>query len=239
VANFLSFAPVARKILEKADSFGSGLVDFGQSRMLQPQQSQVSDFIAEIVPENYFEPLDLKGIYGRSALIEVDLGCGDGAFLADLAARHPERSFLGIERLLGRVRQTGSKIARLKLTNARVLRVETSYAIQHMLPAESVSVFHLMFPDPWPKRRHWPRRVITQDFLSSIHRALAPHGFLRVATDQIDYFQEIERLAARSPEFDRVTDQETPGVVSTFEKRFRESGVEIHCLALQKISRVI
>jgi tRNA (guanine-N7-)-methyltransferase len=206
--------------------------------MFQPRHSPLSDTVVEIVPDNYFEPLDLKTIYGRTAPLEVDLGCGDGAFLADLAAGHPEQSFLGIERLLGRVRQTGSRIARLKLTNARVLRVETSYAIQHLLPAESVTVFHMMFPDPWPKRRHWGRRVITKEFLVSIHRALAPRGLFRVATDQIDYFHEIERLAARSPEFNRATDRETFGAVSTFEKRFRERGVAIHCLVLQKTSRV-
>lgn len=206
--------------------------------MLQPQQLPLPDFAAEIVPENYFEPLDLNTIYGRRVPLEVDLGCGDGGFLADLAARHPERSFLGIERLFGRVRQTGSKIARFELTNARVIRVETSYAIRHLLPENSVSGFHLMFPDPWPKRRHWRRRVVTEDFLGSIHRALVPSGLFRVATDQIDYFQEIERLAARSPEFNRVMDQETPEAVSTFEKRFRNSGVEIHSLVLQKTSWV-
>jgi tRNA (guanine-N7-)-methyltransferase len=190
----------------------------------------------EIVPANYFAPLDLEAIYGRSAPIEVDLGCGDGSFLVELAGANPARDFLGIERLLGRVRRTHRKIMQRELTNARVLRVETSYAVRQMLPADSVALFHLMFPDPWPKRRHWGRRVVTEDFFASVHRALVPHGLLRIATDQIVYFREIERLAGQSTQFVISSDPEPPRAPSTFEKRFSQS--EIYRLVLRKVSDV-
>ena len=190
----------------------------------------------EIVPANYFAPLDLEAIYGRSAPIEVDLGCGDGSFLVELAGADPARDFLGIERLLGRVRRTHRKIMQRELTNARVLRVETSYAVQQMLPANSVALFHLMFPDPWPKRRHWGRRVVTEDFFASVHRALVPHGLLRIATDQVVYFREIERLAGQSTQFVISSDPEPPRAPSTFEKRFSQS--EIYRLVLRKVSDV-
>jgi len=190
----------------------------------------------EIVPANYFAPLDLEAIYGRSAPIEVDLGCGDGSFLVELAGADPARDFLGIERLLGRVRRTHRKIMQRELTNARVLRVETSYAVRQMLPADSVALFHLMFPDPWPKRRHWGRRVVTEDFFASVHRALVPHGLLRIATDQVVYFREIERLAGQSTQFVISSDPEPPRAPSTFEKRFSQS--EIYRLVLRKVSDV-
>jgi len=190
----------------------------------------------EIVPANYFAPLDLEAIYGRSAPIEVDLGCGDGSFLVELAGADPARDFLGIERLLGRVRRTHRKIMQRELTNARVLRVETSYAVRQMLPADSVALFHLMFPDPWPKRRHWGRRVVTEDFFASVHRALVPHGLLRIATDQVVYFREIERLAGQSAQFVISSDPEPPRAPSTFEKRFSQS--EIYRLVLRKVSDV-
>ena len=102
--------------------------------MHQSRESPASAPEVEIVPSNYFAPLDLKSIYGRSALLEVDLGCGDGSFLVQIAAANPARDFLGIERLLGRVRSAHRKITQRELTNARVLRVETSYAIHQMLP---------------------------------------------------------------------------------------------------------
>ena len=208
-------------------------------RLIQMLQSREFPALApdiEIVPANYFAPLDLKSIYGRSAPVEVDLGCGDGSFLVEIAAANPARDFLGIERLLGRVRSAHRKIVQRELANARVLRVETSYAVQQMLPPDSVTLFHLLFPDPWPKRRHWRRRIVTEDFFVSVHRALAPDGLLRIVTDQIDYFREIERLAAQSTQFLISSDPEPPRAPSTFEKRFSQS--EIYRLVLQKVSEV-
>ncbi|HYJ05004.1 MAG TPA: tRNA (guanosine(46)-N7)-methyltransferase TrmB [Chthoniobacterales bacterium] len=191
---------------------------------------------AELIPENYFAPLDFEAIYGNRAPLEVDLGCGDGLFLAAAAAANPARNFLGIERMPGRVRSTSRKIEAGGLANARILELEIWYSVRHLLPAASVAVFHLMFPDPWPKRRHSLRRVVTEDFLVALHRALAPNGLLRIATDETDYFREIERLADRALGFTRVPDQETPVSVSTFEKRFRQDGQEIHRLVLRKVS---
>lgn len=190
----------------------------------------------EIVPASYFALLDLKAIYGRNAPIEIDLGCGDGSFLVEIAAANPAIDFLGIERLLGRVRSARRKIAERQLPNARVLRVETSYAVKRMLPANSVARFHLMFPDPWPKRRHWRRRIVTEEFFGSIHCALVSDGVLRIATDQIDYFQEIERLAGNSTQFEICSDNESLGARSTFEKRFSQS--KIYRLGLRKVSDV-
>jgi tRNA (guanine-N7-)-methyltransferase len=204
--------------------------------MLQSRELPALVPDVEIVPASYFAPLDLEAIYGRSAPIEVDLGCGDGSFLVEIAAANPARDFLGIERLFGRARSARRKITQRELTNARVLRVETSYAVRQVLPADSVALFHLMFPDPWPKRRHWRRRVVTEDFLAAVHRALAPRGLLRIATDQIDYFREIERLAGQSTQFVISSDPEPRRAPSTFEKRFSQSG--IYRLVLRKVSDV-
>lgn len=191
---------------------------------------------SEILPEDYFRSLDLPAVYGRRAPLEVDLGCGDGSFLVTNADSNPEHDFLGIERIAGRVRRACRNIGRRRVTNARVLRVESFYAVQHLLPPASVEVFHLLFPDPWPKRRHWRRRVVTSDFLAAIHRALVPQGSVRIATDQMDYFQEIERLVSQSAAFAISPDTEARSAISTFERRFRQSDVAIHRLVLRKVS---
>ena len=190
----------------------------------------------EIIPADYFAPLDIQAIYGRHASLEVDLGCGDGAFLVASAEANPTRDFLGIERLAGRVRRVCRKIGLNRVTNARVLRVESSYAVQRLLPSASVEVFHLLFPDPWPKRRHWRRRIVTDDFLAGLHQALAPQGTVCIATDRIEYFQEIERLVSQSTRFVTSSDRESGPAISTFEKRFRQGNLEIHRLVLRKVS---
>ena len=193
---------------------------------------------AELVPVNCFEALDLQSIFGRRAPVEVDLGCGDGTFLVALAAENPDTDFLGIERLLGRVRAACRKIEHGDLANARVLRFEISYAVEYLLLPGSVTAFHLLFPDPWPKRRHASRRVVSESFLAALHRALRPGGVIRVATDDTQYFRQITRRTSQSGLFALNPDAEGPSPASKFERRFRGRGVAIHRLELRRLSPV-
>lgn len=206
----------------------------------------------ELVPESYVSKLDLLKIFGRLAPLQVDLGCGDGSFLCTVAARFPEKNFLGIERLAGRVTKTARKAA--AIDNVRVLYAETSYAIRYLLPEDSVEVFYLSFPDPWPKRRHHRRRIFTKDFLDSIFRALEPNGLLRVATDHLEYFRQIERCVAESvresslkldclkqsssSRFEIGDPDDTQLPPTKFEKKFRAQGAPIYRLTLRKVSPV-
>ena len=190
----------------------------------------------ELVPETYFAPLDLLAIFGREAPLQVDLGCGDGDLLCELARRHPKRNFLGIEKLASRVAKVCRKSAHLE--NVRVLNVESSYAIRHLLPEASVETFYLLFPDPWPKRRHHRRRIVTIDFLDFVHRALTNDGVLRLATDQEDYFEQIRKTAKNHLGF-ALLDTTGANLPSTkFERRFVDAGAAIYGLALRKISPV-
>jgi tRNA (guanine-N7-)-methyltransferase len=135
-------------------------------------------------------------IFPEHQPIEVDLGCGDGSFLAQAAKSSPHRNFLGVERLLGRARKAARKLERAGLTNARVLRIENSYAVQWLFPKATISAYHILFPDPWPKRRHWPRRLLTADFAAALHQSLAARGEVHLATDHESYFTEMLRAFA-------------------------------------------
>lgn len=191
----------------------------------------------ELLPSSYIDRLKVGEIFARHAPLEVDLGCGDGSFLAALAALHPARNFLGVERLAGRVRSACYKAR--SLPNVRVLRIETTYAVSYLLPPASVSAFHFLFPDPWPKRRHHERRVFKPDFLDALINALAPGGLLHIATDQHDYFDEMVNLVHTRDELQVVPDPTGEFPATTFEKRFRNSGQPIYRLELRKISPVI
>ncbi|MGH8099756.1 MAG: tRNA (guanosine(46)-N7)-methyltransferase TrmB [Chthoniobacterales bacterium] len=194
--------------------------------------------VVELIPESYVEPLDLEKAFGRSSPLDVDLGCGDGAFLVAMAERYPERNFLGIERMRGRVEKVCRKAA--KVSNVRVLRLETSYAIRYLLPQNTVETFYLLFPDPWPKRRHQRRRVATSEFLDAIHRALRRHGALHIATDDRNYFEQIQRVAQSDPRFARLDNSGDDHLPATrFQKRFEERGAPIYRLTLRKISPVM
>jgi len=179
--------------------------------------------------------LELDKIFGRKAPLHVDLGCAEGSFLCALAQRMRDKNFLGIERLLNRVRASARKAA--SLDNVRLLRMESSYAVRYLLPAESVETFYLLFPDPWPKRRHHRRRIVTPNFLSSIYAALQKNGRIYIATDDVDYFERIQEIAESDPDFSiRDVNVELPE--SRFARIFREKSAPIHWLTLRKVSPV-
>jgi tRNA (guanine-N7-)-methyltransferase len=180
--------------------------------------------------------LDPGQLFGRNAPLQVDLGCGDGSFLCELAEQFPEKNFLGIERLTKRVEKLRRKAE--KIDNVRVLGTDTLFAVGYLLPENSVETFYLLFPDPWPKRRHQERRIFTDDFLDAIAAGLEQNGVLRIATDQLDYFHWIERLSCAHPEFEVV---DLDGVIlplTKFERKFREQDMPIYQLTLRKISPV-
>jgi tRNA (guanine-N7-)-methyltransferase len=195
--------------------------------------------VIELVPESQVARLDVVQLFGRSAPLQVDLGCGDGSFLCEMARQFPNKNFLGIERLTKRVEKVRRKAE--KIENARVLRADTLFAVRYLLPESLVETFYLLFPDPWPKRRHQLRRIFTHDFLDAVAVALAQHGVLRVATDQLDYFHQIERLSRAHLQF-QVVPQSPDDVVlpvTKFGKKFREQGLPNYRLALRKISPVV
>lgn len=190
----------------------------------------------EFVPTNYLQPLEVADLFARNAPLEVDLGCGDSSFLAALAEQHPERNYLGIEQLLGRMRTGCRHVLRARLTNVRLVRVEIAYAVVCLLPPDSVDVFYLMFPDPWPKRRHLRRRVVSPDFITSIATRLKSGGQFRVATDQRDYFEQMVQTARGSQLFEVAPAIESALPRSTFEQRFLNAGDAIYRLELRKAS---
>src|ERR1700760_1119987 len=129
--------------------------------------------VIELFPELHVARLEVAEFFGRSAPLHVDLGCGDGSFLCEMAQLFPKINFLGIERLTKRVEKVRRKAE--KIENVRVLRADTLFAVRYLLPESSVETFYLFFPDPWPKRRHQFRRIFTRDFLKAIAVALEQH----------------------------------------------------------------
>src|SRR5215467_9387012 len=108
--------------------------------------------VIELLPELQGARLNLVELFGRNASLHVDLGCGDGSFLCEMAQQFPKKNFLGIERLTKRVEKVRRKAEEIE--NVRVLRADTVFAVRYLLPENSVEAFYLLFPDPWPKRRH-------------------------------------------------------------------------------------
>ena len=141
------------------------------------------------IPPDYFRRYGVAEIFGRGAECEVDLGCGDGGFLMAVAQQHPDRLYLGVERLLGRLRKVCSRADRLGLQNVRGVRAESRYFLEWMLEPASVRRLHYLFPDPWPKEKHHKKRLVQKEIVPVLHRVLTPEGELLFRTDHAGYYE--------------------------------------------------
>ena len=174
------------------------------------------------------ERMDIARLFSRNQPLEVELGSGDSSFLVEYARRHPERNFIGVERLLGRLRKLDRKGRRAGLTNLRGVRIESSYFLEYLLPPHSIVALHIYFPDPWPKRKQRRHRLINERFPALAGQALAAGGQVYLRTDDQDYFEQMVGVFAASPLFRPVeTPADLRALLTDFEKDFQARGIRI------------
>jgi tRNA (guanine-N7-)-methyltransferase len=172
------------------------------------------------------ERVNLARLFPVGQPLQVELGSGDGSFLVHYAARHPEHNFIGVERLLGRMRKLDRKGRRAGLTNLRGVRIESAYFLEHLLPQHSAVALHIYFPDPWPKRKHRRHRLINERFPALAHQALAPGGTVFLRTDDQDYFEQMRDVFAAHPAFKPAeTPPELADLPTDFEQEFQAKGI--------------
>lgn len=152
-------------------------------------------------PKDWLKPIALPECYPTVQPVEVDLGCGKGRFLLARAEANPRVNFLGIDRMLRRIRKIDHRLARRGLTNVRLLRVEGYYAVAYLMPPEAVSAYYIFFPDPWPKTKHHEHRIMNPRFVDALHRTLASRGRVHLATDHLPYFEIIRGVLLSDARF--------------------------------------
>jgi tRNA (guanine-N7-)-methyltransferase len=128
--------------------------------------------------------------------LHIEVGTGKATFLVSQAKAQPGVNFLGIERAKKFYRYAVDRIGRSGLTNVRIVRTDAAAFLADFVPDGCVDCFHIYFPDPWPKRRHHKRRFLNEVNLQQLLRCLKPAGWLRIATDDGDYFDQIQQLIA-------------------------------------------
>lgn len=181
------------------------------------------------------QPLPFDEIFDPLRPVEVDIGCGKGRFLINHAKAHPDIQFLGIERQLDRVRSVNKKAVLNGLQNVRVLRLEAAFSLAWMLPEGRIQTFYLFFPDPWPKKRHHKRRLVSPGFDELILSRLVPGGVIQMATDHIPYHEEMVKLFRANSAFREIEPMERLAEEQTdFELIFRGQGLPIGASAFQK-----
>jgi tRNA (guanine-N7-)-methyltransferase len=142
----------------------------------------------EVVDEPGFSVPDR---FGRVAPLIVEIGSGVGEATAELAAARPAYNVLAFEVWRPGVADTFRRLEQLGAGNVRALSVDAVWSFEHLLEPGSVSELWTFFPDPWPKKRHHKRRLVSPAFAELAASRLVPGGVWRLATDWADYAEQM------------------------------------------------
>lgn len=192
------------------------------------------------LPEQQLEPpVDFAAIFGNDNPLALEIGCGIGDFIVQLAAQQPQRNFLAIDIYNKGCYKTCRRIDKTSLTNVRVMRIEARFLLDRYLTMDSLDAVYINCPDPWPKKRHRQRRLLNQEFLKTLLYYLRPGGELFFSTDFADYAEQVAPQLLSLPDYQSRLDQ-LPGQLpadyprSKYMRRFLDQGQPIYFLHCNK-----
>ena len=139
-------------------------------------------------------PVDLERQFGAKDKFRLEIGFGSGEHLIRVAGSHPEIGLVGCEPFISGVASLLAKLRSREMANIRIYPGDVRDVLD-VLPDGSINLAYLLYPDPWPKKRHYRRRFVTPEFLRPLARVLERRAEFRIATDVPDYArQTIEQV---------------------------------------------
>lgn len=185
-------------------------------------------------------PYDWSEIFARDKPRTLEIGFGAGEVLADLVGRHPQQDFIGIEVYRSGVGRLLGELDALQASNARVFCDDAVEVLAQAFADASLNNVLLYFSDPWPKKRHYKRRLVQPAFAAEVARVLKPGGTWRLATDWQPYAQWMRTVLDGHALFQNIGDDDgfvsqPPRVATRFEARGRRKGHVVLDLAYQRV----
>ncbi|MDZ7748299.1 MAG: tRNA (guanosine(46)-N7)-methyltransferase TrmB [Halofilum sp. (in: g-proteobacteria)] len=180
--------------------------------------------------------LDFAAAFGRAAPVWLEIGFGNGDALRQVAASHPELNCVGIEVHRPGIGHLLRRLADDGLDNVRVIRDDAAEILRDHVADAALARVLVLFPDPWPKKRHHKRRLVQPAFVAEIARVLAPHGIVHLATDWDDYAEHMRAVLDAEPALARTTGARTDYRPRTrFEARGERRGHAVHDLVYRRV----
>lgn len=191
------------------------------------------DALAATVPDG---PIDLPGLVPGDGPLELDVGFGRGRSLVERAGGHPEVRVIGIELKAKWAAKVEERRVKLGLGNAKAIRADVRDFLARAGPDGCLARAFVCFPDPWWKKRHAKRRVLSRDLLDDLARLLTVGGELFVQTDVEDRYRAILALLNEHPAFDPRTIDENPfGARSNREVRADADGLPVYRILAKRV----
>lgn len=165
-----------------------------EGRITKGQQRALDSLLPRFGVDDLAAPLDPDDVFGRTAPLTLEIGFGNGSSLAEMAVADPGNNFLGVEVYRPGVGKLLLEIEKQELQNVRVSLLDANEVIQSRLSPASVDRILILFPDPWPKKKHLKRRLIQSEFVDLMTTRLKAGGVIHVATDIESYAEHTQEI---------------------------------------------
>ena len=163
-------------------------------RITPAQQEARDNLWAKFGVEFQDSQIDLESLFPKSQPIVMEVGYGMGEATWQIAKANPNLNYLGVEVHMPGVGKLMARLDEYELTNVRLIERDVFEALYYMVKDSSLDGVHLFFPDPWPKKRHFKRRIVNERFLNDVAAKLKPGGYLHIATDWVPYAEWIKEV---------------------------------------------
>lgn len=192
---------------------------------------------ARLWPHQLRFPLEPSQVFGRRAPLAVEIGFGNGAFLADVAARQSEWDYLGVEIAAASISRGVQRAHREGVENVKLFCGDGRTLVWDVLPPRSLRRIIVNFPDPWPKERHHARRLLQREFFELASTRLEDGGSLWLTTDHEEYFRFALEEAAASRLFrSRVGEPPPETLLTKYAEKWQSRDLAIHHVAFEKVA---
>lgn len=141
--------------------------------------------------------------------LTLEIGCGHGHFMTAYATAHPEEHCLGVDIINDRLVRAERKVQRAGLDNACFIRADAEMLLDTLSGEIQLKRVFILFPDPWPKRRHYKNRLIKPEFLGKVGQKAHPEARLYFRTDYEPYFADATTIIDEHPSWN-LTDENWP-----------------------------
>jgi tRNA (guanine-N7-)-methyltransferase len=168
-------------------------------RVTEAQRHAYAQVLPRLAVSYQRTPWSARAAFGRAAPLVVEIGFGMGETTAAIAAARPDVDFLCVEVFVAGIGALCKRVDEMGLSNVRIVQHDAVEVVRDMLAPDSLAGVHIFFPDPWPKARHHKRRLISQPFIGTLARRIAPGGYLHCATDWQNYAEQMLEVLAAEP----------------------------------------
>lgn len=162
-----------------------------EGRMTERQKQALDELWPKYGIDYQAQQIDLDIYFQRHAPTILDIGVGNGLSTFSYGKQKPENNIIAVEVHRPGVGHLLHEIETQQIKNIRIINHDVNEVLHHQIKDCSLDQVHIFFPDPWPKKKHFKRRLINKNFIELITQKLKPHGLLIIATDWQDYAEWI------------------------------------------------